>query len=53
MIIREVLNDGFSLCKYLMNKLQTKVWKFKEHIAICSVLDIEIEVPEVLTLCRP
>jgi hypothetical protein len=31
-----------------MNMLQTKIWKFKEHITICSVWDIESEVPEVL-----
>lgn len=47
MFVRETLNDGFSLCRFLMNKIQTKIWKFKEDIAVCSVWDIESEVPEV------
>jgi len=48
MFIREASNYGFRVCRFLMNKLQTKIWKFKEDIAICSVWDIESEVPEVL-----
>ena len=48
MFIRETLNDGFRVCRFLMNKLQTKICKFKEDIAICSVWNIESEVPEVL-----
>ena len=48
MFVRETLNGGFSLCKFLMKKLQIKIWKFKEHITIFSVWDIGSEVPEVL-----
>ena len=43
MFVRETLNDGFSLCRFLMNKLQTTIWKFKEQITVCSVWDIESE----------